>query len=327
MKVLITGGAGFIGSHLAEKLLDNGHSVTIIDNLSTGSVKNIEHLKGSIKFKYFFGSVLNKKLMLKLVKNVDIIFHLAAAVGVELIVSDPVGTIETNIRGTDIILDLVQKKKIRVVIISTSEVYGKSKNKKFKEGDDLILGATIKSRWCYAASKIIDEFLGLAYNKKKKVSVVILRLFNVVGPRQIGRYGMVVPRFVKQALENKPITIYGSGKQTRTFLHVNDAVDAIAKIAFNNKAYGEVFNVGGTKETPILSLAVRINKVLNSHSRIKFVSYDKAYEKGFEDMMRRVPDISKIKKFIDWHPQFSLNDMIKSAAEDIKKSKPMKKCL
>lgn len=324
MKVLITGGAGFIGSHLTEHLLLQGHRVTIIDNLSTGALNNIKHLHASPRLKCHFDTVLNKKLMFKLVNNAEIIFHLAAAVGVELIVKDPVGTIETNIRGTDIILDLARRRKRKVVIASTSEVYGKSRNKKFSEGDDLVLGSTVKSRWSYAASKIVDEFLGLAYTKKEGVPTVIFRLFNVVGPRQTGRYGMVVPRFVERALANKDIIVYGNGMQTRTFLHINDAVDAIVRVAFSSKTSGDIFNIGGRREVSMLSLAKIVKNVLGSSSKIKFLSYDKAYEKGFEDMMRRAPNINKIKKALGWEPKLELEDIIKDVAEYIIRQKGKK---
>lgn len=315
MKILITGGAGFIGSHLAEQLLGEGHQVTVVDNLSTGSMENIIHLKGRPGFGYHLDSLFNYHLMAELVDLADMIFHLAAAVGVRLIVDDPVRTIETNVRGTGIILDLAEKKKKQVILASTSEVYGKSENDKFAEEDDLLLGPTTKSRWCYAASKILDEFLGLAYYKQKEVPVVILRLFNIVGPRQTGRYGMVVPRFVTQALKGETITVYGDGTQTRTFTHVKDAVDAVGRIAFYPHSPGEIFNIGGNQEISIIELAKRTKELLHSSSSITFIPYDEAYEAGFEDMKRRVSDISKIQRWVGYKPRYTIDDIILDVAE------------
>lgn len=315
MKYLLTGGAGFIGSHLAEAILDKGAQVNIIDDLSTGGIENIQHLKGQSGFKYVLDTVMNKSVMAELVDEADIILHLAAAVGVKLIVESPVRTIETNIKGTEIVLELAAKKKKPVVIFSTSEVYGKSNGAKFLETGDLILGPTFRGRWSYAASKIIDEFLALAYYKEKKLPVIIIRLFNTVGPRQTGRYGMVVPRFVQQALSGEPITVYGDGKQTRTFTHVKDALWAILRLVEHPRAIGEIFNVGGKEEISIEGLAYLVKEVLQSTSPVEYIPYEKAYEEGFEDMRKRVPDISKIQNLVGYDPKFSLKDIILDVAK------------
>jgi len=315
MRYLLTGGAGFIGSHLAEALLDKQKEVTIIDDLSTGGIDNIQHLKGRKGFKYLLDTVFNKQLMAELVDEADFILHLAAAVGVRLIVESPVRTIETNIKGTEMVLELAAKKKKPVVIFSTSEVYGKSNDAKFSEVGDLILGPTFKGRWSYAASKIIDEFLALAYYKERRLPVIIIRLFNTVGPRQTGRYGMVVPRFVQQALQGEPITVYGDGKQTRTFTHVKDAVWAILKLVEHSGAIGEIFNIGGREEVSIEALASTVKEVLDSSSPIVYVPYEEAYEEGFEDMRKRDPDISKIENLIGFEPKCDLEDIIRDVAE------------
>lgn len=315
MKILITGGAGFIGSHLADHLLEEGHEVTIVDNLSTGSMENIVHLKARTAFKYHLDTIFNHQLMSEIIDLADIIFHLAAAVGVKLIIEDPVRTIETNVKGTEIILELAARKKKRVIISSTSEVYGKSEKDKFLENDDLILGPTIKSRWSYAASKILDEFLGLAYSREKGVPVTILRLFNTVGPRQTGQYGMVVPRFVVQALKGEAITVYGDGTQTRTFTHVKDVIDAMLKIAFHPDSAGEIFNIGGDEEISVSDLAKRTKELLNSPSRIIFIPYEEAYEVGFEDLKRRVPDISKIQRWVRYKPKYTIDEIILDVAD------------
>lgn len=315
MKYLLTGGAGFIGSHLAEALLASGDQACIIDDLSTGGIENIQHLKGREGFKYALDTVMNRSMMAELVDEVDIVLHLAAAVGVRLIVESPVRTIETNIKGTEIVLELAAKKKKPVVIFSTSEVYGKSNGAKFVETGDLILGPTFKARWSYAASKIIDEFLALAYFKEKSLPVIVIRLFNTVGPRQTGRYGMVIPRFVQQALAGDPITVFGDGKQTRTFTHVKDAVWAILRLVDQPKAIGEIFNIGGKEEVSIESLAHLVKEVLQSSSPIVHIPYERAYEEGFEDMRKRVPDISKIQSLIGYEPQFALKDIILDVAE------------
>ena len=311
MKALITGGAGFIGSHLAEELLNNGHQVFLIDDLSTGSIDNIEHLKNHKGFSYTIDTILNAPVLAELIDKCDVVFHMAAAVGVMLIVESPVRTIETNIKGTEAVLMHANKKKKKVIIASTSEVYGKSDQKTFKEDGDLILGPTTKGRWSYACSKAIDEFLALAYWKEKKLPVVITRLFNVVGPRQTGRYGMVIPRLVKQALQNKPITVFGDGKQSRCFTHVKDAVDAIIKLSATEKAIGEVINLGNDKEIPIEELAKKIKEAARSKSEIRYIPYSEAYEEGFEDMRRRVPDLAKIKKLIGYKSKYSLDNIIK----------------
>lgn len=314
MKCLLTGGAGFIGSHLAGELLERGDKVCIIDDLSTGSISNIQHLKGHERFKYVLDTVMNRSLMAELVDEADIIMHLAAAVGVRLIVESPVRTIETNIKGTEIVLELAAKKRKPVTVFSTSEVYGKSNGARFLETGDLILGPTFKGRWSYAASKIIDEFLALAYYKERKLPVTIIRLFNTVGPRQTGRYGMVVPRFVQQALSGEEITVYGDGQQTRTFTHIKDAVRAILKLVEHPGAIGEIFNIGGKEEISIEGLAMLVKEVLQSPSPIVHIPYEKAYEEGFEDMKKRVPDISKIWKLIAYEPQYSLKDIILDVA-------------
>jgi len=315
MKALITGGAGFIGSHLAEELLNNGHQVFLIDDLSTGSIDNIEHLKSHKGFSYTIDTILNAPVLAELIDKCDVVFHMAAAVGVMLIVESPVRTIETNIKGTEAVLMHANKKKKKVIIASTSEVYGKSDQKTFKEDGDLILGPTTKGRWSYACSKAIDEFLALAYWKEKKLPVVITRLFNVVGPRQTGRYGMVIPRLVKQALQNKPITVFGDGKQSRCFTHVKDAVDAIIKLSATEKAIGEVINLGNDKEIPIEELAKKIKEAARSKSEIRYIPYSEAYEEGFEDMRRRVPDLAKIKKLIGYKSKYSLDNIIKDVIE------------
>jgi UDP-glucose 4-epimerase len=311
MKSLITGGAGFIGSHLAEKLIERGEEVYVIDNLSTGTIDNIEHLKSNEKFHYVIDTVMNQYLLAELVDTCDIIYHLAAAVGVKLIVESPVNTIETNIYGTELILKTANKKKKKVVIASSSEVYGKSTNIPFKEDDDMVLGATSMGRWSYACSKAIDEFLAIAYWREKKLPVVIARYFNTVGPRQTGRYGMVIPRFVRQALLNQPITVYGDGKQSRCFTDVSDVVNATIKIAHSDKSVGEVYNIGSEEEVSIEELAQRVKKLARSDSKIEYISYEKAYTEGFEDMRRRVPALTKIKKLIDYKPKISLDDTIR----------------
>ena len=315
MKILITGGAGFIGSHLAEGHLNRGDEVYIIDDLSTGSMENIGRIKGLSKFHYCLDSVTNHHLMAELVDLCDSVYHLAAAVGVKLIVESPVKTIETNIRGTEVVLHHAAKKRKRVLITSTSEVYGKRDRVPFNEDDDLVMGATDKGRWSYACSKAIDEFLAVAYWKEKKVPTVIARLFNTVGPRQTGRYGMVIPNFVRQALRGEDITVYGDGSQSRCFAHVSDVVGALIKLIESQKAVGEVYNIGNDKEVTILELAERIKSMTGSDSRIVFVPYDQAYEEGFEDMLRRVPDLSKIHKLIDYQPTFELDEILESVID------------
>lgn len=315
MKVLITGGAGFIGSHLAERLLARGDEVHLLDDLSTGSIENIGLIKSHPNLTYHIDTIRNYRLTAELVDTCDIVYHLAAAVGVRLIVESPVSTIETNIRGTDIVLSLAAKKRKRVVITSTSEVYGKRNRVPFSEDDDLVMGPTNKGRWSYACSKAIDEFLAIAYWKEKRVPTVIARLFNTVGPRQTGRYGMVIPNFVQQALTGQDITVYGDGTQTRCFTHVSDVVDALIAIAEHPQAVGEVYNIGSDHEISMLELAERIKGLTESASNIVFVPYDEAYEAGFEDMMRRVPDIAKIRALIGYNPKVDLDGLLTSIIE------------
>jgi UDP-glucose 4-epimerase len=307
---LITGGAGFIGSHLAERLLDRGDRVVLLDNLSTGSVENIRHLKPSGRMQYHLDSIENRQLLAELVDDADIIIHLAAAVGVKLIVESPVKTIETNVNGTQLILEAACKKKKLVLAASTSEVYGKNTNVPFREDADLVLGPTTKGRWSYAASKALDEFLALSYWKEKKLPVIVARLFNTVGPRQTGRYGMVLPNFVKSALDNSTISIYGSGKQSRCFCDVRDTVEGLVRLMDSGRAIGEVVNVGNTEEITIEDLAHRVKERTGSSSRIEYVPYDLAYEPGFEDMMRRVPAVEKLEALTGFRPRTSLNEII-----------------
>jgi UDP-glucose 4-epimerase len=312
MRVLITGGAGFIGSHLAESHLERGDEVYIIDDLSTGSMINIEHIKSHPKFHYHLESVVNHQLTAELVDLSDQIYHLAAAVGVKLIVESPVRTIETNIRGTEVVLHHAAKKRKRILITSTSEVYGKTVKVPFAEDDDLVMGSTDKGRWSYACSKAIDEFLAIAYWKEKKVPTVIVRLFNTVGPRQTGQYGMVIPNFVDQALTGSPITVYGDGTQSRCFTHVSDVVGALMKLIEHPQAVGEVYNIGSTTEITIEQLAERIKSLTGSQSEIVRIPYEEAYEGGFEDMLRRVPDIGKINRLIGYQPAHSLDQILDS---------------
>ena len=312
MNVLITGGAGFIGSHLAERLLARGDEVRAVDDLSTGSTENIQHLKAVPGFRCFVDTITNHQLMAELVEEADIIYHLAAAVGVRLIVESPTRAMETNIRGTEVVLELAAKKKKRILITSTSEVYGKRNHVPFREEDDLVLGPPEKGRWSYACSKLIDEFLAIAYWKEKNVPTVIARLFNIVGPRQTGRYGMVIPSLVKQALCGKDMTVYGDGSQSRCFTHVNDAVGALIALAESPEANGEVFNIGSSEEISILDLAHKIKAITASESRIVLIPYDKAYKDGFEDMMRRVPDLNKIGDAIGYRPSMNLDEILLS---------------
>jgi UDP-glucose 4-epimerase len=310
MNVLVTGGAGFIGSHLAERLVARGDDVRVIDDLSTGSAKNLQHLQGTRGFHCFIDSVTNHELMTELVGEADVIYHLAAAVGVRLIVESPTRAMETNIRGTEIVLELAARKKKRVLVTSTSEVYGKRNQVPFTEDDDLVLGPPDKGRWSYACSKLIDEFLAIAYWKEKRLPTVVARLFNVVGPRQTGRYGMVVPSLVKQALSGSEMTVYGDGSQCRCFTHVSDAVGALIALAESPEANGEVYNIGSTEEIAILDLAHRIKTMTASESPVVFVPYEKAYKDGFEDMMRRVPDLSKIQEAIGYRPSMNLDEIL-----------------
>src|SRR5262245_7500248 len=302
MKALLTGGAGFVGSHLAEVLLQQGHSVQVVDDLSTGSIENIKHLKGRPGFEYVIDTVMNEGLMAELIDGCDVVFHMAAAVGVKLIVEEPVRTIETNVHGTEVVLTHASKKKKLVVIFSTSEVYGKSMAVPFNEDADLVMGPTSKHRWAYACSKAIDEFLALAYWKEKKLPVVVMRLFNTVGPRQTGRYGMVIPNFVTQALTGSPICVHGDGTQRRAFGYVGDVVSGILKVVNDPRAVGEVFNIGNNEEISIVDLATRVKEMTKSASDISFIPYDQAYEAGFEDMPRRVPDLTKINQLVGYRP-------------------------
>jgi UDP-glucose 4-epimerase len=309
-RALITGGAGFIGSHLSEALLKLGWSVEVVDDLSTGNIDNISHLKQHSRFSYVLDTVMNRPLMMELVDRADIVFHLAAAVGVRLIVEQPVRTIETNIKATELTLELAARKQKPTLLISTSEVYGKSERLKFSEDDDLILGPTSRARWCYAASKIIDEFLAKAYFKENGLPTVVVRIFNTIGPKQTGQYGMVVPRFVRQALSGKPITVYGDGTQQRSFTWVGDVVGALITLIQHPGAYGEVFNIGHTKEISIYDLAVMVQKMTHSTSEIVFVPYDQAYEEGFEDMRRRLPDLTKVEALIGYKPSLNLPELL-----------------
>ncbi len=315
MRVLITGGAGFIGSHLADSYLQRGCEVYVIDDLSTGKIENIQHLKGNPKFHYTIESVHNQPVTAELVDQCDVVFHLAAAVGVRLIVESPVRTIETNVRGTEVVLALANKKKKKVMIASTSEVYGLSSDVPFREDGNLVMGATTKGRWSYACSKAIDEFLAIAYWREKKLPTIVVRLFNTVGPRQTGQYGMVIPTFVKQALAGRPITVYGDGKQSRCFGYVGDVVGALIGLMERDDAVGQVFNIGSNQEITILELAQRVKELTNSSSEIVFVPYDEAYEEGFEDMPRRVPDISKVKEYVGFEPRMSLDGILKSVID------------
>jgi UDP-glucose 4-epimerase len=310
VRALITGGAGFIGSHLAEALLDAGHEVDIIDNLSTGSIRNVGHLKSNPRFKYTIDTLTNEPLLAELIDRNDVVFHFAAAVGVKLIVEQPVHTIETNVHGTEVVLKHANKKRKKVVIASTSEVYGKSADVPFREDADLVMGATAKHRWAYACSKAIDEFLALAYYKERGLPVIIVRFFNTVGPRQTGQYGMVLPSFVQQALSGNPITVFGNGTQSRSFTYVGDVVECLMKLVTEPKAVGEVFNIGNKEEVTILKLAEIVKSLTGSSSPIEFIPYDKAYEEGFEDMPRRVPDLTKVHKLIGYEPKVQLNEII-----------------
>jgi UDP-glucose 4-epimerase len=315
MRILITGGAGFIGSHLSEALLDAGHEVLVLDDLSTGAIDNIAHLRKRPGYEYTIDTVFNDSLVAEMVDRADVIFHLAAAVGVKLIVERPVHTIETNVHGTEVILRHAAKKKKLVFIASTSEVYGKSAAVPFREDADLVMGATFRHRWAYACSKALDEFLALAYWKEKKLPVIVVRFFNTVGPRQTGQYGMVLPNFVRQALLGDPITVFGDGTQSRSFTYVGDAVDALMRLMNHPAAIGEVFNIGNVQEVSILELAERIKKVTGSDSRIVKIPYDQAYEAGFEDMPRRVPDLSKIRRAVGFEPKVGLDEIIDRVIE------------
>jgi UDP-glucose 4-epimerase len=310
VRYFITGGAGFIGSHLAERLLQRGEHVVLLDNLSTGSMENIRHLKGCEHLEYHLDGIENRQLLAELVDDADVIIHLAAAVGVKLIVESPVRTIETNVNGTQLILEAACKKKKLLLIASTSEVYGKNTQVPFHEDADLVLGPTTKGRWSYAASKALDEFLALSYWKEKKLPVIVARFFNTVGPRQTGRYGMVLPNFVKRAIEQAPIEVYGDGTQSRCFCDVRDTVEAVLRLIPLERAIGEVVNIGNTEEVTIENLAKIVKQRTGSSSPIQFIPYDKAYEPGFEDMMRRVPCIDKLHALTGFRPRTSLVEII-----------------
>jgi nucleoside-diphosphate-sugar epimerase len=316
MRILITGGAGFIGSHLAEALLDDGHEVFVLDDLSTGSIDNIAHLKSRRGFHYTIESVFNDPLVAEMVDRADVVFHLAAAVGVKLIVERPVHTIETNVHGTEVILRHASKKKKLVFVASTSEVYGKSVHVPFHEDADLVMGATTRHRWAYACSKALDEFLALAYWKESRQPVIIMRFFNTVGPRQTGQYGMVLPTFVRQALAGEPITVFGDGEQQRSFTYVGDVVGALLKLMVTPSAIGQVFNVGNVEEVTIRNLAERIKAATGSSSPIVTIPYDQAYEEGFEDMPRRVPDLTRIHAAIGYVPRVGLDEIIRLVVEE-----------
>jgi UDP-glucose 4-epimerase len=318
MRFLITGGAGFVGSHLSEALLAQGHEVFVLDDLSTGSIDNIAHLKAVPGFHYTIDTVFNDSLTAELVDRADVVFHLAAAVGVKLIVERPVHTIETNVHGTEVVLRHANKKKKLVVIASTSEVYGKSVQVPFREDADLVLGATTKHRWAYACSKMLDEFLALAYWKERKLPAIVVRLFNTVGPRQTGQYGMVLPNFVRQALAGQPITVFGDGTQSRSFTYVGDVVRALVGLVEEPRAVGQVFNIGNVEEVSIRELAERVKAATGSASPIVTIPYEQAYEAGFEDMPRRVPDLSKIHDLIGYTPQVALNETIARVVDDFR---------
>ena len=310
MKVLITGGAGFIGSHLAERLLDDGHAVAALDDLSTGTITNIDRLRSHPRFGYTIDTIFNEPLLAEHIDRCDAVVHLAAAVGVRLIVEAPVRTIETNVHGTELVLRHASKKRKQVLIASTSEVYGKRTEVPFNESSDLLLGSPHQHRWAYACSKAIDEFLGLAYWKEQQLPVIVVRLFNTVGPRQTGRYGMVVPTFVRQALAGEPLTVFGDGSQTRSFADVSDVVRALAGLLDEPRAVGDVFNIGNPEEISIRGLAELVRELTGSRSEIVTVPYDRAYEAGFEDMPRRVPDISKLQELTGWRPTLTLRDIL-----------------
>jgi UDP-glucose 4-epimerase len=318
---LITGGSGFIGSHLSDKLLADGHRVTVLDNLSTGKIENVRHLEGNDRFKLVVGTILNETLVDKLAERCDAIFHLAAAVGVELIVNHPLESLTTNIKGSEIVLEMAYRYHKKVLITSTSEIYGKNTQGPLTEDQDRILGSPLKSRWSYSTAKAVDEILAYVYWKEKKVPTTIVRLFNTVGPRQSGMYGMVVPRFVRQAVEDKDITVYGSGTQSRCFLHVKDVVSTLPKLIENLGSYGQVFNIGSQEEVTIEDLARKVIEITKSKSKIVKIPYEKAYEEGFEDMERRMPDTTKIRNLIGFKPTADLKDIIEDVVKYTRENK------
>lgn len=317
MLVLITGGAGFVGSHLAEALLQQGHSVTVLDDLSTGSIANIRHLKRDRRFRYVIDSVMNRSVLAEMVDECEIVFHLAAAVGVRLVVESPVRTLHTNVQATEMVLDAARKKKKTVLITSTSEVYGKATKIPFHEDDDLVIGPPVRGRWSYACSKAIDEFLAIAYHREYSVPVVLVRLFNTVGPRQTGNYGMVLPRFVSQALSGSPITIYGDGTQSRCFGWVGDVVRALIDLSVRDSAVGQIFNIGSDEEITINQLASVIKEVTGSSSPIQYVPYEEVYGKDFEDMYRRVPDLGRIRAAIGYSPTRRLREIVQAVTSSL----------
>lgn len=318
MRVLITGGAGFVGSHLSEALLAAGHQVHIVDDLSTGSIDNIAHLKAHPNFRYTIDTIFNEGLTAESIDVADVVFHLAAAVGVKLIVERPVHTIECNVHGTEVVLRHAAKKRKLVLVASTSEVYGKSTDVPFREDADLVLGATTRHRWAYACSKMLDEFHALAYYKEKKLPVVVFRLFNTVGPRQTGQYGMVLPNFVRQALANEPITVFGDGTQSRSFTYVGDVVRALMALMSEPRAIGQVFNIGNVEEVTIRELAERVKAATDSSSRIVTIPYEQAYDSGFEDMPRRVPDLTKVRELVGYEPRVGLDEIIRRVVDDFR---------
>ncbi|MEO8649111.1 MAG: GDP-mannose 4,6-dehydratase [Acidobacteriota bacterium] len=319
MKILITGGAGFVGSHLADKLISEGHEITVIDNLSTGRYANVEHLEDTKNFRLIIDSVLNEKLLEGLIRDTDRVYHMASAVGVKLIMERPVSTIETIFRGTDVVLGFCSRYRKRVLIPSTSEVYGKGASVPFREGDDLLTGATDKHRWAYACAKTLDEFLALAHFKETRLPVVVVRLFNTVGPRQTGQYGMVVPRFVQAAMKNETIEVHGDGTQSRCFGHVLDVVEGLSKLLDSPACFGQVINIGNSEEISIKHLADKAIELTGSKSDIRFVPYDEVYGEGFEDMLRRVPSLEKAKRLIGYQPTRGLEDIINDVAGQFRK--------
>ncbi|MBI3319043.1 MAG: GDP-mannose 4,6-dehydratase [Candidatus Omnitrophica bacterium] len=322
MRVLVTGGAGFIGSHLADQLLALNHRVTLLDNLSTGRYENIAHLDGHPNLQLVVGTILNEHLVDKLVERCDMVFHLAAAVGVELIIKYPLESLMTNIRGSEVVLEMAHRYRRKVLVASTSEIYGKNVNGPLQEGTDRILGSPLKSRWSYSTSKAVDEILAFTYWKEKGVPTIIVRLFNTVGPRQSGAYGMVIPRFVGQALEHKPLQVHGDGKQSRCFLHVRDVVGALLKLSEHPGAPGEVFNLGSQEEVTIEDLAKRVIRIAKSASGVEYIPYEAAYEEGYEDMPRRVPDVRKIHALIGFQPTMRLDQIIESVVEEMRQRPP-----
>ncbi len=319
MRILVTGGAGFIGSHLCERFLKEGHLVDVIDDLSTGKITNLKNCLSNEKFNFYNDSVINERMMYTLIDKSDIIYHLAAAVGVQLIVEQPVRTIMTNIKGTEIVLDIAKKFQKKVLIASTSEIYGKSEKIPFKEEDDSVLGSTTYSRWSYACSKAIDEFLGLAYHRQFGLPVLIMRFFNTVGERQTGQYGMVIPRFVKAALMGEPLNVYGDGKQSRCFTYVLDVIEGMTALANDPSSFGNVYNIGSTEEISIENLAVKVKEMTESSSEIKYIPYEEAYGQAFDDMRRRIPSLDKIQAQVGYRPKVTLDETLKRIIDFFRK--------